>query len=183
MALWSGGTDSLNESRPSVSGGLWRRLGLALKAIHCHPRQPSHVTDDRACGISLTPDPETFPLSAPAVANGWPRTSVITDHWGSFVWVVNHIRKGYAGVTSETGELWPSAAGPRLWYLGWVCRSIDKIETHGDRWQIRLMQLFAMKIVCMKTDHTDKIKDQLYNEMNKEKTKLWPSSSNLLSNW
>lgn len=58
--LHQGGTDSLNESHPSVSGGPWGRLGSPLKAIHCHPRRPNHVTDDRACGISLTPDPENL---------------------------------------------------------------------------------------------------------------------------
>lgn len=64
-----------------------------------------HVTDDRACGISLTPDPETFSLSAPAGPNGWPRTPVTTGHWASIVRLVNHIRKGQAGVSSGTGEL------------------------------------------------------------------------------
>lgn len=81
------------------------RLDWVLKAVQCHPRGPNHVTDDRACGISLTPDPETFPLSAPAVANGWPGTSVTTDHWDSFVLVINHIRRGQTGVRSQPGEL------------------------------------------------------------------------------
>lgn len=93
----SGGTDSSDESHPSISDGPTRGLGSALKAIHCHSRRQSHVTDDRACGILLTPDPETFPLSAPAVANGWPRTSTTTDHWGSFVRMVNHIRQVMEG--------------------------------------------------------------------------------------
>lgn len=128
----------------------------------------SHVTDDRACGISLTPDPETFPLSAPAVANGWPRTSVTTGHWGSFVWAVNHIRKGHAGVRSETGELWPSGEGLQLWYLGRVCKRIDNRLV--ERWQIRVIQQSS---ICMRTDHTDKRRDRrAYNGFCRKKDYL-----------
>ena len=53
-------TDTLNGSRPSVSGQLSEGQGSALKALYCHPRWPNHVTDDQACGISLTPDPENL---------------------------------------------------------------------------------------------------------------------------
>lgn len=149
MLASSEGTDTLNESHLSrrvTTGG----LGSVLKPIHCHPkgeRGANHVTDDRACGISLTPDPETFPLSAPAVANGWPGTSVTTDHWDSFVLVINHIRKGHLGVRSQPGELWLSGVGSRLWYLG----STDNTEV--CRQMTDMTYSIGTVCVCLKINH------------------------------
>lgn len=48
----------------------------------------------------------------------------------------------------------PSATGRRLWYLGSVCRSIDKIGT--CRWMTdKIDKQFLIWSECMETDHTN----------------------------
>lgn len=47
----------------------------------------------------------------------------------------------------------PSATGRRLWYLGRVCRSIDKFETR--RRMTDKIDTTVIRSVCMKTDHTN----------------------------
>lgn len=125
---------------------------LALKGLHCHPRWLNRVTDDRTCGIFLTPDLVNLPQSTPTVDKEWPVTLVTTDHWDPFVFIVYHTRKVRPEVTRQTGELWLSGAGLGIWYLGTVCTDTDKIEPHG--WMRDKADTTLMMNTSMKTDHT-----------------------------
>lgn len=102
------------------------------------------TTEHVASPRPLTRKP--FPLSAPAVDNGWPEN--LSDHrpLGLFC-ASGQITSGKVTWGSHHKQVNFDSA---LWYLGKLCRSADKIETRGQITD----RTWAMGIF-MKTDHTD----------------------------
>lgn len=116
------GSNPLNESHPSVRDGLWGGGGAGF-CSQSHPlsskRGPRHVTDDRACGISLTSDPEKpFPYLRLLLSNGWAQKH--NDRWplGHFCTSGQSHQNGSRG--GQIRKRWTLTLWCGWWWWWWL---------------------------------------------------------------